>query len=114
MSLGPPSGPPSGPSSGPPMGPPHGPPTGPSQGPPTGPPKWLVPGIGILVVIVIIAGIASCGGDKKSTSQGGGEIFLEPIADVGTDPFTKSTAKKPPKTTVPPDTPVTITKTPPL
>ena len=120
MSVGPPAGPPTGPPSGPPSGPPR-PPAGPPPGGPARPPgsapqglpKWLLPVIGVAVVVVLIAVVASSGGGKKSGTASGGEIFLEPIADTGTDPFTSSTASKPPKTTIPPDTAVTITKNPP-
>lgn len=50
---------------------------------------------------------ASGGGDKKKTA-GPGEIFLEPTAATGFDPFTPSVAAPPPSPTVPPNVPVTL------
>src|SRR4051794_20068436 len=106
MSMGPPSGPPPGP-------PPAGPPPGPPPAGPTGagsPPwkKWVLPAIGIAVVIVLIAVLASSGGGKKSDTASSGEIFLEPTSDQGSDPFSSSTATNLPSITIPPDTPVTL------
>ena len=73
----------------------------------------MLPAIGVAVVIVLIAVVASSGGGKKSSTADSGEIFLEPIADTGADPFTSSTATDLPKITIPPDAPVTVAKNPP-
>ena len=69
-----------------------------------------MPAIAVAVVVALIAVALATGGDKKEGGEGGqGEIFLEPIAEVGRDPFTQSVAAPPPTPpTIPPNTPVTI------
>ncbi|MFF1357451.1 DUF6777 domain-containing protein [Streptomyces sp. NPDC058297] len=52
--------------------------------------------------------VAGCSGDNgRSTSSDKGELFLQPVAEVGPDPFTDSTAR----TT---ETPAPVTRTPQL
>ena len=61
---------------------------------------------------MIAAVLASTGDDddrQQDAGGGAGEIFLEPVAAVGRDPFTESVAAPPPTPpTIPPNTPVTI------
>lgn len=115
--MGPPTGPPTGP---PPAGPPAGPPTGPPPGPPTGPPpassteddrrKWLIPALVVGAVVVILAFVLTQkdGGSDNKAAQGGGELFLQPIAETGPDPFAPSSANPSPSSTIPPDTQITF------
>ncbi|MFF1685640.1 MULTISPECIES: DUF6777 domain-containing protein [unclassified Streptomyces] len=52
--------------------------------------------------------VAGCSGDSgKSASAGKGELFLQPVAEVGPDPFTDSTARST-------ETPAPVTRTPQL
>ncbi|MFB8246807.1 DUF6777 domain-containing protein [Streptomyces sp. NPDC001046] len=104
--TGPPSGPLSGPSQPPPGGgPPSEPPTGRGGGEPPEPrrPWWgSVPRVAIVATAVVAAVIlavvlsrpdgGSTGASDASTSTSSGEVFLEPAADTGPDPFTDSTA----------------------
>ena len=119
----PPSGPPRGPGAVPPSGPPPGPggappptgpPRGPGAGPPSGPPvtparaaggPWWhnrnlqsLAAAGVAVVLLIAMALASvaAGNGKNSSSQANpGEIFLQPAASTGTNPFTGSVAASP-------------------
>jgi hypothetical protein len=97
------------------MGPPSGPPTGPPTGPPAGPAaeddrrKWLIPAIVIGAVVAILAFVLTQnGGDEDKAAPGGGELFLQPIAETGPDPFAPSSANPTPSSTIPPDTPITF------
>ncbi|MFH9011931.1 DUF6777 domain-containing protein [Streptomyces sp. NPDC017943] len=104
--TGPPSGPLSGPSQPPPGGgPPSEPPTGRGGGEPPQPrrPWWgSVPRVAIVATAVVAAVIlavvlsrpdgGSTGASDAGTSTSSGEVFLEPAADTGPDPFTDSTA----------------------
>jgi len=69
-----------------------------------------VPGIAIAVVVALIGVALAMGGDDDDDQPtAAGEIFLEPIAEVGRDPFTESVAAPPPTPpTIPPNAPVTI------
>jgi len=55
----------------------------------------------------------TAGGVTDTTTAGPGEIFLEPAAAGGDDPFAPSVASAAPPVTVPPDTPVTLGTAPP-
>ncbi|WP_234310553.1 MULTISPECIES: DUF6777 domain-containing protein [unclassified Streptomyces] len=118
------------PSSGRPTGPPSGPLSGPSQppsgggGPPSEPPSgggtspeprrpwWgsaprvaLIAGAVVVAVILAVVFTRSDGGTGASdgaTSTSDGEVFLQPAADTGPDPFTDSTAEQ---SSAPPVTP---------
>ncbi|MEG8275047.1 DUF6777 domain-containing protein [Streptomyces sp. AHA2] len=106
--TGPPSGPLSGPSQPPPGGgPPSEPPTGRGGGEPPEPrrPWWgSIPRVAIVATAVVAAVILAVvlsrpggGGTEASdagTSTSSGEVFLEPAADTGPDPFTDSTANE--------------------
>jgi hypothetical protein len=74
--------------------------------------KWLLPGIAIAVVVALVGVALASGGDDKesgTTAGGASEVFLEPIASVGRDPFTESVAAPPPPPpTIPANTPITI------
>ncbi|MGW5135914.1 DUF6777 domain-containing protein [Streptomyces sp. NPDC004135] len=105
--TGPPSGPLSGPSQPPPGGGPPSEPTGGGggEGPEPRRPWWgSVPRVAIIatavVAAVIIAVVLSrpdsggTGASDGGTSTSQGEIFLQPAADTGPDPFTESTAEQ--------------------
>ncbi|MDQ6948316.1 MAG: hypothetical protein M3256_19150 [Actinomycetota bacterium] len=62
----------------------------------------------MLVLIGVIAVIAGNGGKTKRSATGPGEIFLEPAANAGGDPFTPSVAQPTPTPTVPANAPVTL------
>jgi len=99
--------------------PPPGFPTAPYEG--VGPakpdrPVWLIPVavVAALLLVVIVVFIATSGGKKDATAVktdgGTGEIFLQPAAANGPDPFTESAAVAAPASTVPASTPVTLGK----
>jgi hypothetical protein len=78
-------------------------------------PNWLIPAVIAAVVVLLIGVVAvTSGGDDgneettPTTTAGPGEIFLQPIAESGPDPFGPSSAAATPKPTVPPGTPVTL------
>lgn len=88
--AGPPAAPPSGPPSGPPPGPP--PPTGAT---PPGPrPRSRRPLVGALAAVVALAvaavAVITLTGSDEGDGPDGTELFAEPIASVGDDPFTPS------------------------
>ncbi|OIJ89960.1 hypothetical protein BIV25_33525 [Streptomyces sp. MUSC 14] len=98
-----PSGPPPGPLSGSSQ-PPSGPPAGPSGGvggpkEPHGPWWKSIPRIGalsalsaVVVAAVVLAVVFTRSGGGSSAK--GGEVFLQPAASAGQDPFTASTAER--------------------
>ncbi|MDT0386564.1 DUF6777 domain-containing protein [Streptomyces sp. DSM 41921] len=103
--TGPPSGPLSGPSQPPPGGGPPSEPTGGGggEGPEPRRPWWgSVPRVAIIATAVVAAVILAVvlsrpdgggtGASDGGTSTSQGEIFLQPAADTGPDPFTESTA----------------------
>ncbi|WP_159047262.1 DUF6777 domain-containing protein [Streptomyces sp. XY332] len=113
--AGPPSGPLSGGREGPPPPPPPAPPGGTPPGPPSGPPSrvpwWrsgprLATALVALAAAVALAVVLTRPGGAPSA---GGEVFLQPAAATGPDPFTESTAAKdaspPPQTAKPPARP---------
>lgn len=58
---------------------------------------------------MILAFVLTQKGDGKDTSaQGGGELFLQPVAEAGPDPFAPSSANPTPSSTIPPDTQITF------
>ncbi|MEV7081162.1 DUF6777 domain-containing protein [Streptomyces sp. NPDC093516] len=110
-SSGRPTGPPSGPLSGPSQPPPGGgPPSEPTGGGGAGGPEprrpWWgsVPRVAIVATAVVAAVILAVvlsrpdgggtGASDGGTSTSQGEIFLQPAADTGPDPFTESTAEQ--------------------
>ncbi|GGY34019.1 DUF6777 domain-containing protein [Streptomyces djakartensis] len=117
-SSGRPTGPPSGPLSGPSQPPPGGggPPSEPPSGGGTSPgprrPWWgsvprvaLIAGAVVVAVILAVVFTRSDGGTDASdgaTSTSDGDVFLQPAADTGPDPFTDSTAEQ---SSAPPVTP---------
>ncbi|EFL29844.1 conserved hypothetical protein [Streptomyces viridochromogenes DSM 40736] len=116
-SSGRPTGPPSGPLSGPSQppsggGPPSEPPTGGGESPEPRRPWWgsaprvaLIAGAVVAAVILAVVLTRPDGGTGASdggTSTSDGEIFLQPAADTGPDPFTDSTAEE---SSAPPTTP---------
>jgi uncharacterized protein DUF6777 len=117
-----PPSPPSGPPPSPPSGPPPSPPSGPPPGPPSGPGgqrsdderrrrALLVAGIIGLVVVILLAVVFISRGSDDGTdpvAAGSGEIFLEPAAEPGADPFTNSAAEPAPSSTVPLAEPVSL------
>ncbi len=69
----------------------------------------MLPALVIGAVIVILAFVLTQKGDDKDTSaQGGGELFLQPVAETGPDPFAPSSANATPSSTIPPDTQITF------
>lgn len=83
-------------------GSPYGGPPGPPYGPPPPPSgssagKWVAL-VAVIVAIALIGGavvaVAVLGGDDgdEAATQDEGEVFLEPVADVGEDPFTQTVA----------------------
>ncbi|MGW0613178.1 DUF6777 domain-containing protein [Streptomyces sp. NPDC002788] len=104
--TGPPSGPLSGPSQPPPGGgPPPEPPTGGGGSPEPRRPWWgSVPRVAIIATAVVAAVILAVvlsrpdgggtGASDGGTSTSSGEVFLQPAADSGPDPFTESTAEE--------------------
>ncbi|MET9818526.1 DUF6777 domain-containing protein [Streptomyces sp. NPDC006355] len=104
--TGPPSGPLSGPSQPPPGGgPPPEPPSGGGEPPEPRRPWWgSVPRVALIATAVVAAVILAVvftrpDGGGTGASDGGtrtseGEVFLQPAADAGPDPFTESTAKE--------------------
>ncbi|WUL08784.1 hypothetical protein OHT74_33485 [Streptomyces sp. NBC_00354] len=106
--AGPPSGPLSGGREGPPPPPPPAPPGGTPPGPPPGGPWWRSgPRLATALVAVVAAvALAVVLTRPSGTSTAGGEVFLQPAAVAGPDPFTESTAAKeatpPPRTATPP------------
>ena len=61
--------------------------------------RWVsVVVVGFLAAFLLV----SCDGGAKD------EVFLEPIADVGADPFGQSAAEPAPPSTISPDTPISI------
>ncbi|GAA2425638.1 DUF6777 domain-containing protein [Streptomyces coeruleofuscus] len=104
--TGPPSGPLSGPSQPPPGGgPPPEPPSGGGQAPEPRRPWWgSVPRVALIATSVVVAVILAVvftrsdgggtGASDGGTSTSEGEVFLQPAADTGPDPFTESTAKE--------------------
>ncbi|MDQ1013865.1 DUF6777 domain-containing protein [Streptomyces afghaniensis] len=109
-SSGRPTGPPSGPLSGPSQppsggGPPSEPPSGGGQEPEPRRPWWgSVPRVALIATAVVAAVILAVvlsrpdgggtGASDGGTSTSEGEVFLQPAADTGPDPFTESTAKE--------------------
>jgi hypothetical protein len=65
---------------------------------------------GVVVLALIIAGLATQGSSEKSSDAAARtrEVFLEPAAAVGSDPFTDSAATPTPSSTVPLGRPVPI------
>jgi hypothetical protein len=64
--------------------------------------------VAVVVALVGVA-LASGGGDKDGGGEAAaGEVFLEPIAESGRDPFTQSVAAPTPSSTIPSNVPVTI------
>ncbi|MFJ3974380.1 DUF6777 domain-containing protein [Streptomyces sp. NPDC090021] len=111
-----PTGPPSGPLSGGQQVPPPPPPTGPPSGPPGGPagpggpgqgkdPWWRsVPRLATaLVAVVAVVALAVVLTRPTGTPSAGAEVFLQPAAAAGPDPFTESTVVK--EDVRPPDSP---------
>ncbi|MGH9181533.1 MAG: DUF6777 domain-containing protein, partial [Acidimicrobiales bacterium] len=109
--------------SAPPIGPPP-PPSPPSPGAAgggrTARPPWLIPLAVVLALLVGVLVVANRGDDTEvasgptsTTSTGPGEIFLEPAASTGDDPFSPSAAAAAPTSTIAPDTPVTLGTAPP-
>ncbi|MEU7601309.1 DUF6777 domain-containing protein, partial [Streptomyces sp. NPDC041003] len=101
---GPPSGPLSGGQQGPPPPPPPAPPASGSPGGPGGPDKgpwWRsVPRLATaLVAVVAVVALAIVLTRPSGTDNAGGEVFLQPAAASGPDPFTESTvtAETPPE-----------------
>ncbi|MFJ6836811.1 DUF6777 domain-containing protein [Streptomyces sp. NPDC091209] len=72
------------------------------------PPRTLVAACALATALLVVAG---CGGDRDKASNGstGGELFLQPVAERGPDPFTASTDTSaetgPPVTRTPQSTP---------
>ncbi|GGW82280.1 DUF6777 domain-containing protein [Streptomyces caelestis] len=109
-SSGRPTGPPSGPLSGPSQppsggGPPSEPPSGGGQAPEPRRPWWgSVPRVALIATAVVAAVILAVvftrpdgggtGATDGGTSTSEGEVFLQPAADTGPDPFTESTARE--------------------
>jgi hypothetical protein len=64
----------------------------------------------VIILIVVLASSGGGGGTKPAATvaKGPGEIFLEPTASVGPDPFTASVAAPTPSPTVPPNVPITL------
>ncbi|GAP46507.1 DUF6777 domain-containing protein [Streptomyces azureus] len=109
-SSGRPTGPPSGPLSGPSQppsggGPPSEPPSGGGQAPEPRRPWWgSAPRVALIATAVVAAVILAVvftrpdgggtGASDGGTSTSEGEVFLQPAADTGPDPFTESTAKE--------------------
>ncbi|MFF9405167.1 DUF6777 domain-containing protein [Streptomyces anandii] len=100
-----PTGPPSGPLSGPPSQPPGGPPTQPSGtgggGPAREPrrPWWTsVPRVAVLAAVVVAAVVVAVVLTNSGGPQARGEVFLQPAAATGPDPFTASSATTGPDT----------------
>ncbi|MFF7794819.1 DUF6777 domain-containing protein [Streptomyces sp. NPDC007991] len=109
-SSGRPTGPPSGPLSGPSQppsggGPPSEPPSGGGQGPEPRRPWWgSVPRVALIAAAVVAAVVLAVvlsrpdgggtGASDGGTSTSEGEVFLQPAADTGPEPFTGSTAKE--------------------
>lgn len=58
---------------------------------------------GLVAAVLVVAG-----GDDDEQAAGSGEIFLQPVGEVGPDPFTTSVAAPPPPSTVPAGTPITL------
>ncbi|MDP1793356.1 MAG: hypothetical protein Q8K63_04380 [Acidimicrobiales bacterium] len=85
-----------------------GPPTGGGDG--DAQRKWLIPALVIGAVVVILAFVLTQNDSDDATkaAQGGGELFLQPIAETGPDPFGPSVAGPSPTSTIPPDTPITF------
>lgn len=106
--AGPPSGPLSGGRQGPPPPPPPAPPGGTPPGPAAGGPWWrTVPRLATALVAVAAAVALAVVLTRPSGSpSAGGEVFLQPAAVSGPDPFTESTATneatRPPETAPPP------------
>ncbi|MEV5439281.1 DUF6777 domain-containing protein [Streptomyces sp. NPDC052682] len=115
-SSGRPTGPPSGPLSGPSQPPAQPPPGGPPSQPPGGggqPPRprrpwWRsAPRVAVLATAVVAAVLLAVvfsrsGGGGSDRAAGEDELFLQPAAKAGPDPFTESTAKE---SSAPPVTP---------
>ncbi|MGW0475038.1 DUF6777 domain-containing protein [Streptomyces coeruleorubidus] len=123
-SSGRPTGPPPGPLSGPSQppsggGPPSEPPSGGGQAPEPRRPWWgSVPRVALIATAVVAAVILAVvftrpdpggtGASDGGTSTSEGEVFLQPAAGTGPDPFTESTAKESsasPVSPSPPDVP---------
>ncbi|MFI1456851.1 DUF6777 domain-containing protein [Streptomyces roseus] len=95
-----PTGPPSGPLSGGRQGPPPSPPAPPTGGPPPGPPPsgpwWRsVPRlatalVAVAALVALVVVLTRPGGSPSAR----GEVFLQPAAATGPDPFTESTAAR--------------------
>ncbi|GLX16759.1 DUF6777 domain-containing protein [Streptomyces lavendulae] len=109
-SSGRPTGPPSGPLSGgggaPPPPPPPG---GPGVGEPPRGPWWRsVPGVAtaavaLVAVVTLVVVLTRPGGGGGTPQRAAAEVFLQPAAEPGRDPFTESSAAK--QATPPPETP---------
>nr|WP_190184242.1 DUF6777 domain-containing protein [Streptomyces cirratus] len=102
-SVEPPAGPPAGPLSGggrqggppPPPSPPSGPPSGSGAQPPGGPwwrsvPRLVTAVVAVAAVAALVVVLTRPGGSPSG--KAGGEVFLQPAAAAGPDPFTESTA----------------------
>ncbi len=63
---------------------------------------------------VIVFSGGDDGGKQTATGGGGGEIFLQPIASAGPDPFSQSFAQGTSSSTIPPNTPITLSGNPPI
>ncbi|MEU9378937.1 DUF6777 domain-containing protein [Streptomyces sp. NPDC048255] len=129
---GPPTGPPSGPLSGgrqgppaapPPPAPPGGPggPGGPGVpggppggGAPAGVPWWRsVPRIvtALVAVVAVVALVVVLTRSSGTSDKASREVFLQPVADAGPDPFTESTAADQATPPPPPSPPPTASGT---
>jgi len=64
----------------------------------TGQGRAIAAGVVAVIVAVVVIIVVISGGSKKS-SAGGGEIFLEPVASSGANPFTASVSKAAPVST---------------
>lgn len=88
-------------------------------------PGWVVPLVVLAVVVLVIVGVAGLWviRSNRQVALGPGEIFLEPAASLGPEPFTNTVASAPPptqiaqpasseQTTITPPTAITISSTP--
>jgi hypothetical protein len=73
------------------------------------PSRTLVTACALAAALLVVAGCGGGDGDKASNGSTGGELFLQPVADRGPDPFTASTdtstATRPPVTRTPQPSP---------
>jgi hypothetical protein len=68
----------------------------------------VIPVAVVAALALVVALVVVLSGDDSTSEAGSGEIFLQPISELGPDPFGPSAANKPPGSTIPSNTPVTL------